>query len=163
MAKLTKLSDDKFKGMHPNNVHKGYEKEGHVHTAVIVGQCFRIANFISSRVTEILEETPTTTKFKTKNSTYLLRHGIKEFSAVNDRIIELPQDFRRDFRSVDKQTAISAEGVMFKVGDVVKHSGDENNVAAAITKFTLDTETMDVMAHSSEGVGRICFLYHLED
>ena len=163
MAKITKLSDDVFEGKHPNNIHKGFTKQGHIHSPLKVGSSFIIGSFITSRVTKIIEETLTSAKFKTKNSTYLVKFGRKELPADNNRIVSLPLEFRRDFRSVDKQAAISAEGVMFKIGDLVKHEGDEHGLAAAIERFSINSETMDVMAHSSVGVGRISFLYHLED
>jgi hypothetical protein len=65
---------------------------------------------------------------------------------------------RKDFLSVDKQTAISAHGEIFDVGDVVKHQS-EGDDTATISSFFLDEETMDVVAQTNLGTARICFLY----
>lgn len=65
---------------------------------------------------------------------------------------------RKDYLSVDRQTAISAQGEIFEVGDAVCHQSEEAE-EALITSFSLDEETMDVKAHTSLGWARICFLY----
>lgn len=71
------------------------------------------------------------------------------FKEINDR---------KDYLSVDNSTAISAEGEIFHIGDIVKHEskGDET---AVIQKFTSNRETMDIIAHTDKGDSRICFLY----
>ena len=48
---------------------------------------------------------------------------------------------RKDYLSVDKLTAISAEGVIFHVGDIVYHERDTENKPETIQKFKLDIET----------------------
>jgi hypothetical protein len=70
---LIKLSDDKFKGAHPNGIGEGFTFKGTIFNEPIVGERFGItASFnsflITSEVIELLEDN----KFKTKNSTYQL-------------------------------------------------------------------------------------------
>lgn len=65
-ATIEKLSDDKFNGMHPNRINKGWSCEGPVWQAPIVGQSCCIGTFCTSVVTEIIDESI----FKTRNSTY---------------------------------------------------------------------------------------------
>lgn len=65
---------------------------------------------------------------------------------------------RKDYLSVDKLTAISAEGELFRVGDVVKHESQKDE-EATITSFSLDEKTMDVIAQTNLGTARICFIY----
>ena len=68
--KLTKLSDDKFKGNHPNNIFKGYIKEGSIYPSEPkVGESFYCGSLGTSTVTEPLNSDGV---FKTKNSTYKL-------------------------------------------------------------------------------------------
>lgn len=160
MAKLTKVSDDKFNGKHPNKIYKGYVKEGHVHSEVKVGVCFAIGTLITSRVTEVIESAPGSIKFKTRNSTYLLEYGKKELTAKHERILVLPQEFRCDYLGINQRSALSAEGVLFQIGDKVKHDGDDDDKIGTIEEFMLDTATMDVKAKTEHGIGRICFLYH---
>jgi hypothetical protein len=158
MAKLIKLSDDVFNGFHPNGIDTGYIKEGNRIGSLELGQQFTLDFFHTSRITEILEDTGRTVKFKTKNSTYELVLSFEE--AIQHRSVQMPNIlFKHDFISVDNKVAISAEGIVFKIGDVVKHSGDEEEKEATIESFSLDKNTMDVMAHTKFGVGRICFLY----
>lgn len=75
---------------------------------------------------------------------------------------------REDYLSVRGNNAISAHGTIFSIGDKVIHEGDDNKRVGVITKFTVDTDTMDVIAHgkleNGEIVsGRIVFLYHVGD
>lgn len=65
---------------------------------------------------------------------------------------------RRDYLSVDKQVAISAEGEIFEVGDIVKHES-QGDSQATISAFTINEETMDVVAQTNLGTARICFIY----
>lgn len=65
---------------------------------------------------------------------------------------------RKDYLSVDGLTAISSEGEIFHVGDVVKHES-ENSDTAKISKFFLNEETMDIIAQTNLGAARISFLY----
>lgn len=73
--------------------------------------------------------------------------------------IKLEVKNRKDFLSVDKLTAISSEGEIFNIGDKVKHTGDDENRIGVIDKFSLNTESMDVIAHTEHGSARISFLY----
>ena len=74
--RLTKLSDDRFNGKHPNFILEGMQWEGHINRKPEVGFRFHfgtrkdhIYNHLwTSTVTKILSDG----KFKTKNSTYQL-------------------------------------------------------------------------------------------
>jgi hypothetical protein len=83
-----------------------------------------------------------------------------------DRVINqdhLDTEFKQDYLNLDGTVAISAEGVIFKVGDVVHHTGTENKrETATISKFTKDLKSYDVLAHTERGFGRISFMYHPE-
>jgi len=71
-------------------------------------------------------------------------------------------EFRQDYINLDNTAALSAEGVFFKIGDKVCHEGsNRKGETSIIIKFTLDTETRDVKAHTDKGWGRISFMYHL--
>ena len=65
---------------------------------------------------------------------------------------------RKDFISIDGLTAISAEGDVFNIGDIVIHDGDELERPAMILGFEINKETYDVIAMSIYGVSRISFL-----
>jgi len=75
LVTITKISDDRYKGNHPNNITEGYTFTGFpVEKKPIVGHRF-IVNTISryfntSLVTEIIDKNT----FKTKNSTYSLKY-----------------------------------------------------------------------------------------
>ena len=70
---------------------------------------------------------------------------------------------RKDYISVDKLTAISAEGEIFHVGDTVYHEGDIENKPGIIQKFELDVEDNSILAFTEHGSGHISFLYYKED
>lgn len=70
---LTKLSDDKFGGIHPNFIDAGYVQIGKLVDDVEVGKRCNVVNerrlhdwLSTSKVTEIIDEQI----FKTENSTY---------------------------------------------------------------------------------------------
>ena len=65
---------------------------------------------------------------------------------------------RKDYLSVDKETAISSEGEIFSIGDKVKHESQGEEIAT-IESFSLNEETMDVIAQTNLGTARISFLY----
>lgn len=72
---LTKLTDDKFEGLHPNYIFEGYEELGIMHKGPTVGESFVLHTggfFATSGVTDIIEESDTEIIFKTLNSTYKL-------------------------------------------------------------------------------------------
>lgn len=70
-------------------------------------------------------------------------------------------EFKQDYLNLNQDTAISAEGEIFKVGDTVCHEGSENvGETATITSFSADMESYDVIAHTTRGRGRISFMYH---
>jgi hypothetical protein len=67
-------------------------------------------------------------------------------------------EHRKDYLSVDKETAISAHGEIFQIGDVVKHESQGDDTAI-IQSFSLDEESMDVIVQTNLGTARICFIY----
>lgn len=74
-----KLSDDVFEGKHPNSILEGYTSMGRITKNPTVGEPFTIIGiglrnlFCTSVVTEIVSETEEEIKFKTMNSTYILK------------------------------------------------------------------------------------------
>jgi len=64
--KITKLSDDKFNGKHPNGIYEGHETVGLEFAAPKVGERYNVQGLSTSLVTEIVDENT----FKTLNSTY---------------------------------------------------------------------------------------------
>ena len=75
---LTKESDDKFKGSHPNGITEGFALEGDLMFDVVVGECLEMYHLVhdnwdwfhTSTVTEIVDENT----IKTKNSTYKIEY-----------------------------------------------------------------------------------------
>lgn len=74
-ATITKLSDDKFNGRHPNLIDKGYTSSGVVLMKPIVGYSCIVGGLRTSMVTEIVSETKKKIVFKTLNSTYKLEYN----------------------------------------------------------------------------------------
>ena len=74
MATITKLSDDKFNGQHPNNINSGYTKTINVEElpSIEVGVYYYFGSLRTSTVTEIISQTDDKIKFKTINSTYVV-------------------------------------------------------------------------------------------
>lgn len=72
-VRVTKITDDKFKGKHPNGINEGYITEGDEISQPRVGEPYSIFNvngydaleFKTSTVTQVSK-----TMFKTLNSTY---------------------------------------------------------------------------------------------
>lgn len=77
---------------------------------------------------------------------------------INQENLEI--EFKQDYLNIDETVAISAEGTIFKVGDVVKHEGADENESATISYFSKDFKSYDVIAHTEKGFGRISFMYH---
>jgi hypothetical protein len=70
-VRITKLSDDRFKGNHPNNINEGYVKEGYILESPTIGERFYVGNnFSTSPVTSELKGGI----FKTIYSTYKLEY-----------------------------------------------------------------------------------------
>ena len=73
-VKLTKLSDDKFEGKHPNDINQGFSIEGTLRYDIDVGLPIMLDKvkhdywewFHTSTITDIIDEHT----FKTLNSTY---------------------------------------------------------------------------------------------
>jgi hypothetical protein len=76
---ITKVSDDKFEGEHPNNIDKGYTFVGYESKPLTIGERYMLSSmrrlFRTSIVTDI---DVTNNTFKTENSTYKIKyHGTK--------------------------------------------------------------------------------------
>ena len=73
IIKLTKISDNKFDGNHPNGIIEGTERIGVLAIPIEVGESVMITGifdyFITSTVTEIIDDHT----IKTKNSTYFIQ------------------------------------------------------------------------------------------
>lgn len=67
--RVTKITDDRFEGKHPNGIDAGYVKEGYIPFSPKEGECFFCGLLRTSRVTQELDENGI---FKTLNSTYKL-------------------------------------------------------------------------------------------
>lgn len=78
-ATITKLSDDKFNGKHPNFIDKGYTSNGVVMMKPMVGYPCIVGSLRTSTVTEIVSETKKKIVFKTLNSTYKLEYDGKHY------------------------------------------------------------------------------------
>lgn len=70
--KLTKLSDDYFKGHHPNMIFEGHKESGIVNVLPVIGERFYVGSFSTSMVEEILKQSEKEIIFKTVYSTYKL-------------------------------------------------------------------------------------------
>lgn len=84
IVKLTKLSDDKFGGKHPNGIHQGYVKKGILIQKPEIGKRCIINDFATSIVTEIINDST----FKTLYSTYQIENegtGEFEFKGLNNK------------------------------------------------------------------------------
>jgi len=79
-GKLVKLTDNKFKGKHPNGINEGHIAEGIFTEFPKVGESFMLfyeklrayRYFHTSTVTKIVNESDKEILFKTLNSTYNL-------------------------------------------------------------------------------------------
>jgi hypothetical protein len=79
---------------------------------------------------------------------------------MKNQIIEIKAiTNRRDFMSIDKTVVLSAEGAFFHVGDTVYHEGAPEDESATINSFFINEESMDIIARTTKGEGRISFLY----
>lgn len=76
-ATITKISDDKFNGRHPNLIDKGYTSSGVVVMKPTVGYPCIVGGLRTSTVTEIVSETKKKIVFKTLNSTYKLEYNVR--------------------------------------------------------------------------------------
>lgn len=71
---LTKLSDDKFEGNHPNGFNVGPTARGTVSQKPKVGISCVVGSIYTSTVSEIVSEEEGRIVFKTLNSTYELEY-----------------------------------------------------------------------------------------
>lgn len=73
-------------------------------------------------------------------------------------------DFKQDYININKTVAISAHGIIFKIGDIVCHEGSEiEGETAKIESFSINEETQDIIAHTTKGTARICFIFFSEE
>lgn len=72
VGRLTKLSDDKYEGKHPNGVYEGHTSKGFIVVEPEVESFCWCGSLRTSMITEILEESEKLIVFKTLNSTYKL-------------------------------------------------------------------------------------------
>jgi hypothetical protein len=70
------------------------------------------------------------------------------------------KDLKEDFINLTKTKAISAEGNLFVIGDVVNHEDEKAPKNGKIAGFTINEDTYDVIAHTQHGEARISFLHH---
>jgi len=68
-VKVTKISDDRFKGNHPNGIYTGTISEGFVTQMPELGVRYRVGSLLTSMVTQPLDKN---NNFKTLYSTYKL-------------------------------------------------------------------------------------------
>jgi len=65
---------------------------------------------------------------------------------------------RQDYLSVDKLTAISSNGEILEVGDLVEHD-DKEAGTATIKSFAFDYESNEVLANTEKGFAHISFIF----
>lgn len=65
-VRLTKLSDEKFNGNHPNGIYTGRTFEGEEFETLKIGERYHISGLLTSTVQEIIDENT----FRTTNSIY---------------------------------------------------------------------------------------------
>ena len=74
---LLKISDDRFNNNHPNGFNTGYSIAGFYQKKPLKNSIFEIENdnewFKTTLITEIIEENNDQIKFKSMNSTFLLK------------------------------------------------------------------------------------------
>ncbi len=64
---------------------------------------------------------------------------------------------KQNFLSCDKKTAINSYGVLFEVGEVVKHQDKEAGTAKIISFFE-DIARNEIAAQTTKGVAHIDFI-----
>ena len=99
---LTKISDDKFNGKHPNGINENFSIAGIVKKQPTVGESFVFGSLHTSTVTEVLENGV----FKTLNSTYMLK--IKEMTASEARHRLISYHMRPDSDDIDGHARVIA-------------------------------------------------------
>lgn len=77
MAKIIKISDDVFGGLHPNGIKKGYETNllsGEDLKLPVIGERYDFGLLSTSIVTSLVSANKKGFTFKTKNSTYRVEY-----------------------------------------------------------------------------------------
>lgn len=69
--RVTKITDDRFDGEHPNGINAGYVAEGYMPFLPTEGEMFYLGHLRTSTVTQALDKNGI---FKTNNSTYKLEY-----------------------------------------------------------------------------------------
>lgn len=75
--KLIKLSDDYFKGNHPNGIYEGYIKQGYMMNKPKIGELFWIHHSKTNPIfhtSEVIKKLNKNNIFKTENSTYKIEY-----------------------------------------------------------------------------------------
>lgn len=67
---------------------------------------------------------------------------------------------RQDYLSTDNLTAISSNGEILEVGDLVEHD-DKEAGTATIQSFTFDYESNEVVANTEKGSAHISFIFKI--
>lgn len=68
-------------------------------------------------------------------------------------------ELRINFLSVDNKIARNSHGVFFKIGDIVKHESEEDDLAT-IQGFKIDKRSNEVKVFTTRGHCHLDFLYH---
>lgn len=71
---IEKIKDNRFSGIHPNQINVGYTKTNYLHSPIRVGSSVIVGSFRTSKITKIFEWTAKSVEFETQNSTYRLTH-----------------------------------------------------------------------------------------
>jgi hypothetical protein len=67
---------------------------------------------------------------------------------------------KQDYLSVNKLTAISSNGEILEVGDLVEHD-DKEAGTATIQSFAFDYESNEVIANTEKGSAHISFIFKI--
>ena len=74
-----------------------------------------------------------------------------------------PLDLRVNFISVDSKIAIDSDGVIFRIGDKVRHEGATANEIGVIEKFSIDEISEEVLVNTDKGFCHLDIIYHITE
>lgn len=69
--------------------------------------------------------------------------------------------FNTDFLSLCNTVAIDSTGIVFRVGDKVKHEGADPNEVGEILEFFIDEEYGEIGVNTTLGVCHLNYIYHV--
>lgn len=115
-------------------------------TGLSIEECLEIINSVAMHVTGLNIGAGKKSK---KLTTHIIKNNIEI-------------EFRQDYININHTIAISAEGVVFKIGDIVGHEGAKKTETATIVMFSIHHGSNDIIAHTNRGYGRISFIFHLK-